>query len=526
MMLALRTWWQPAVGSSELYLTVAPVSLLIGALIAWVLSVTATAWSMHRVARLPAAALLAGQTHRVDWSGGRRRRWRWSHALMLLSVVFIVLAPQAPVPMFFAVGSCLLVTGLVYFSEWCRGGRAPTFVTKQSFLMLRLALGGLARRPGRSTLAMGLIASACFMMVAVAANRREYGHEELKHIASGGGGFEFLAEADVPLYHALDSESGRFELGFSERESATLATSELFGLSLRPGDDASCLNLYRPRIPRILGVPPGFVDRGGFIFHNTLVESTEPWQLLEHELLDGVIPAFGDHETLQWILHLGLGEELQLKDEAGHDVRLKIVGQLSDSIFQSELLVSQANFARLFPSRAGQSVYLIKTPQKNDELVELLETRLADYGFDVSSTAARLASYKVVANTYLSTFQTLGGLGLLLGTLGQAIVLIRSVVERRGELATLRAFGYRQSTLARMVGLESVLLLLLGVTLGSVSALIGVAPLVSGASRSLPWLSLAKTLGLVMMVGLGVSGLAARMAMKAPLLSTLKRETP
>lgn len=45
-------------------------------------------------------------------------------------------------------------------------------------------------------------------------------------------------------------------------------------------------------------------------------------------------------------------------------------------------------------------------------------------------------------NTYLSTFLVLGGLGVLLGTLGLGAVLLRGVVERRGELALLRELGF------------------------------------------------------------------------------------
>ena len=58
-------------------------------------------------------------------------------------------------------------------------------------------------------------------------------------------------------------------------------------------------------------------------------------------------------------------------------------------------------------------------------------------------------------NTYLSTFQSLGGLGLLLGTLGLAAVQLRNVLERRGELALLRAAGFRRRTLAALVLLEN-----------------------------------------------------------------------
>ena len=67
-----------------------------------------------------------------------------------------------------------------------------------------------------------------------------------------------------------------------------------------------------------------------------------------------------------------------------------------------------------------------------------------------------MAGLLAVQNTYLSTFQSLGGLGLLLGTFGLATVQLCNVLERRGELALLRAAGFRRRTLVELVLLESV----------------------------------------------------------------------
>ena len=77
-----------------------------------------------------------------------------------------------------------------------------------------------------------------------------------------------------------------------------------------------------------------------------------------------------------------------------------------------------------------------------------LEDALADFGADATGTAERLAQFHRVENTYLSTFQTLGGLGLLLGTVGLATVLLRNVLERRRELALLGAVGFRRGARA------------------------------------------------------------------------------
>ena len=155
-----------------------------------------------------------------------------------------------------------------------------------------------------------------------------------------------------------------------------------------------------------------------------------------------------------WILHKQLGDDIVLQNEMGGTVRLRLVGLLKTSIFQSELLISEENFLRHFPDQSGYGAFLVET-QQSVQLTALLESRLKDVGLDAVSTAQKLAHFQEVENTYLSTFQTLGGLGLLLGTLGLGIVLLRNVIERRGELAVLRAFGFRRAVLSRMLLAEN-----------------------------------------------------------------------
>jgi ABC-type antimicrobial peptide transport system permease subunit len=129
-----------------------------------------------------------------------------------------------------------------------------------------------------------------------------------------------------------------------------------------------------------------------------------------------------------------------------------------------------------------------------------------------------------VENTYLSTFQALGGLGLLLGALGLAIVLMRTVWERRGELALLRALGYRQSALAWLMLAENGFLLVLGLGMGSVTALCAVAPHLLSGSGQVPLLRLLGLLILVLLVGLTAGAAAVLVTVRAPLLVALRRE--
>src|SRR5258707_5373736 len=103
----------------------------------------------------------------------------------------------------------------------------------------------------------------------------------------------------------------------------------------------------------------------------------------------------------------------------------------------------------------------------------------------MSPSEQRLQSYLDVENTYRATFQALGGLGLLLGTLGLAVVLVRSVWERRGELALLRALGFRRSALGWLILAENAWLLLLGLAFGCVAAGIAIAAVVSGQAHEI-----------------------------------------
>ena len=224
------------------------------------------------------------------------------------------------------------------------------------------------------------------------------------------------------------------------------------------------------------------------------------------------------------MLHLKVGDELAI-DHATGPLRLRIVGALSDSIFQSELVMSEKNFLKLFPEQEGYRMFLVDVPAtQSNQVSTVLEDRLSDFGFDVVSTQERLANFHRVENTYLSTFQMLGGLGLALGTLGMAAVLLRNVFERRRELALLRAVGYNSSHFAAMVITENVLMLSCGLAVGFACALLAIAPVLFERGGRLPNISLGLLLLAVLLSGAIASLVATLAALRSPLLPALKAE--
>ena len=112
-------------------------------------------------------------------------------------------------------------------------------------------------------------------------------------------------------------------------------------------------------------------------------------------------------------------------------------------------------------------------------------------------------------NTYLATFQALGQLGLLLGAAGLAIVLLRSVWERRGELAAAAPLGFRRQALAWLVMVENAFLLLAGLVVGISCGAAGRGPASAGRGEAhVLGLRVMELLALVVAVGL-CAGLAA-----------------
>ena len=532
MVLGLRTLWVDAVGTRDLAVHVSAVSLLAGVAGGIAAGVLSIAWTLRGLGRVPPRRLLAGAR---DDAASARGHGTWAARLgvaaFVLSVALAVSATTGFVGStagFFGAGSLLLAGALLLDWRLLAGGGAGSVTGRGAAGLARLGFRGASHRPGRSVLIVALIAFASFVIVAVSVFRRD-GEGEWRDRASGTGGYALIAESLLPLHHDPAAAEGRDALGIGPSDAPELVDVGFDRFRLRAGEDASCLNLYRPGDPRILGATPDFVRQGRFAFQGSLAAAPEdranPWRLLESGPADGAIPAIADANSMSYVLHRKLGEHVVVSGPGGEQVRLRLVGALKDSLFQSELIVSEAQFLRLFGDEAGYRVFLVDAPGESLEAVsEALESRLSDTGLDAVPTAARLASFHRVENAYLSTFQTLGALGLVLGTVGLGTVLVRNALERRRELALLRAVGYRPGHLSLVVTAENALLLTLGLASGTAAALLAVAPAALERGGRLPWTTLAALLAAVLLTGLLVSGAAVAAVRRAPLLAALREE--
>jgi ABC-type antimicrobial peptide transport system permease subunit len=322
----------------------------------------------------------------------------------------------------------------------------------------------------------------------------------------------------------MNGEAGRKALGLDPRG---LANVEAVQFRVREGDDASCFNLNRAQQPRLLGVDPKeLARRGAFTFTEVVTDADETgWDLLDMDLDTGVVPAVGDYPTVFWALGKNIGEELEYSDEKGRTLRVRIVGMIESSILQGSLVIDENEFTARFPSVDGYGVFLIDAPADAVESISNeLSSALRDYGLVLTPAAERQAAFGAVENTYLSIFMVLGGLGLVLGSIGLGLVVLRNMLERRGELAMLRAVGFDKARLKRMVFYEHGGLMLAGLVCGVFAAVIAVIPALQSPGGAVPYLSLGATVLLIAASGAIWVWIAAGLALRGHLLDALRVE--
>jgi len=530
MIYGLATVWRSAVSGSTVHFYAKPLTLFLGALGAIFVSLFAIWIALRKQVSRPARELLAGNVQWQFFTTKRVSKGRaglWIAAVAVAGAVLLLVSLGAGdsgsvSAAFFGAGALLLIAGLGLTSALLKRLGAAWNRTMTS--LAGLGLRNATRRSGRSLAVVGLLACGIFLVIAVGANRHDPLADAHKR-DSGTGGFTLYGESTIGILHDLNSPAGRKAMGL---DNSSLEGVEIVQLRVRDGDDASCFNLNRAQRPRLLGVQPDRLQtRGSFAFARLIEDADrqDAWNLLRRELGDDVVPAVGDYATVIWALGKSVGDELEYSDEKGRSFRLRIVGMMRNSILQGSLLIAEDEFVRRFPSENGYRMVLIDSMgHKTDEVTDTLSYELRDFGLALTPAAQRLAEFGAVENTYLSIFQLLGGLGLVLGSVGLGLVVLRNVLDRRGELAMLWAVGFDKAALRKMIFHEHSELMLFGLACGVVAALVAVSPALKSPRAQVGYLSLVLTVAAIGISGMIWIWMAAAFALSGQMLEALRNE--
>ena len=426
--------------------------------------------------------------------------------------------------------------------------------------LIGLSLTNATRQRGRSMLFIALIASTTFLVLSISAFRLEPNAGSFW--GSGDGGFVFMGETSFPVYSNVGTAHGREELAIQPDDEAYLEEIgiDIVPFRMRGGDNASCLNLFQSNNLRVLGVSVEHLEervrknRGHFLFANPKIRldiSPSAWFALNRSVStdpDGVrrVPVILDQNTAMYALHIygGIGAVYEYDDAPNGIIRFEIVGLLQNSILQGEILMSEENLLTLFPEVNGYQFFLFsmdvlslyRSSDRAKRLIHELDDRtlriiydlLGDYGFQGEPTSDRLRRLFAVQNTYLSTFQSLGGIGLLLGIFGLAVIQSRNVLERRKELSLLMAVGFTKFRVILLLLYESFTLLAWGLGLAVIASAFALLPFLIGGVEQISPMSVLRQfvvlVGGLLAVGI-VSNVAAALAvLRIPVARELAEE--
>lgn len=378
---------------------------------------------------------------------------KWALGFLIFGILMILggiamaftMGPQGA---FFLIGFGVLLAGLGFFRR-----RLGQIVSLDSLSPESLAKVNLSRRASRSLTVVGVLAAGVFLVLSVASFRKN-GGEDWQDKKSGAGGFAWWVETTSPVNRPADATGDVKWFGMKN----------LIPFRIGAGDNVDCFNLTASSQPRILAVDPQLLD-GRF-------KTSSDWSDLQGEN----IPAFVDETTLMWVLKKKVGDELIYQDEWGQDFPITIAGVVKDSIFQGSLIIDEKKLLEKFPSVGGYHLFLSEDADGQAGL----QRATADLGGKVTSTKERLAAFHEVENTYITIFNILGGLGIILGSVGVGIVTARNLVERREEFETLHKLGISKAIRDTIVKKELRSMIAWGLGIGLLSALIAVIPVLGG----------------------------------------------
>jgi len=494
--LALNSLWWDAVRISVLIPDIQTSTLLVGLIISILIATITILIAIYQNFKRQTVELQQYQDHMQSTRVQMIKNWVMVCSLILsvgLNIYQLAISGQINSSLFFVSGGLMLL-GLLLLADFILRRNRQNLVISISLKSLNQR--NRSQNAGRSLTIIILFALGTFLVVSTGANRED-SISNIQKKSSGTGGYQYFAETTVPVLFSLNDRDRRLNEGI-----ATPFIANQF--SKIDGDDASCLNLNRATNPAILGADCTiFKDRFTFETKCAGIQNSEIWEALNRISPDGVVPAIADQTVIEWGLGKKIGDTITYRNSFGNPLKIILIAGLSPSVLQGYILISQANFLKNWPTNSGSQLFLINAEEKNAQKAgEELQSVFRDYGWEMTTASQRLVEFNSVTNTYLSIFLALGALGLILGTVGLAVVLARSLLERNSEMVLLQSLGFTRRQIVILLVREYGVLLIWGVLIGFISSVVAVFPTFLSAESSTSFITVILIVAIIIANGI------------------------
>jgi ABC-type lipoprotein release transport system permease subunit len=408
-------------------------------------------------------------------------------ALLALLILLLTARGEHAHGAFFGAGFFLLLSLVLFIRSSATLWRAS--LTDKSGPILT-GLCRAAHLPRRNTPVVLLIALGTFLVIGVLSMKQDPA-ANTANPSSGSGGFESMVSSIIPFEREKGMEMAKRISG----------AKVVIPIRVHEGDNAGCLNMNAPVSPTVYGLDAQALAR---------LRAFEPpnaggvWSPLSLTLTNGCLPALAaDLSMLQYSLKANANPNHGTLYRYG-DASVQLVGVLPvrNTILQGALLMDEQAFLKAFPNEQGYRLWLCDyAPYLLRELTsaptqlaksnqKLMAVQHPEPGISIETTEQRLRLLASVESTYLDMFLVFGGLGLMLGLFGIALIIIRGVEERKHEFALLGALGLSRKHVFFLLFSEYGALIASGLFSGLLPALIAIQPAATALKSEMPWLTL------------------------------------
>ncbi len=474
-------------GDDRMFRFHAATASIVGGIIGFVFLMMTTIWFVtRRQAKRSASLRLESGSEEILRSGKSRARWIAPAAAVSGVAALLGSKMIGAQGAFVLAGFSFLIAGLALFRVAGTSRSSPSKERLAPPLTIpHLARLNIARRPARSLVVVGSLAAGLFLVVSVTAFQKHGGGDWQKRSARSGG-FAFWIETTSPVHRSSASDSTADILNLGDQRGKL---GDILPFRIGAGDDASCFNLNSVTRPRLLATDTAALEeRGSFTIKSTAPGIEPTWKSLRE---GDALRAFIDETTLMWVLKKKPGDRIDYTDEQGNTFPLEIAGTLTGSVFQGSFIVDEQRYLERFPSTGGYQLFLAETSSDLTETRAILQSSLTDLGATVTTTTDRLAAFNSVENTYISIFNVLGGLGVILGAAGLGIVTARNLAERQHEFTQLHQIGISRKIIRSLIIRETRQFILWAIGIGLLAALISILPALpkTGLLTTLSWIT-------------------------------------
>lgn len=366
----------------------------------------------------------------------------------------------------------------------------------------------------RTGLTLAMFTLVVFTMVVMSITTDSFGNafDDVKGF-SGGYDIRATAVSTNPIADPAQAVAEAPELDASQFQGFALQSVVSIQARQRGYEDTKEMEDYA-----ILGFDDAFLTDNTYVFATRAVgyaSDREVWEAIRDNPRLAVISQEAVPRRQNWGFNAGLPdfqlEGFYLEDRSFQPVAVNIIdpqtqssttvtviGVLSDAapFFVTGLSTSQTTLDTSFPNRAVPTViWADLVPGADAEATaDAMESAFLSNGLEANSLAKELKEVVELNQTFNYLIEGFMSLGLIVGVVAIGVISARNVIERRQQIGVLRAIGFKRRAVQVSFLLESSIVALIGIFVGSVLGIIVAYDVIQLSASSPSWSNLSLTI--------------------------------